>query len=98
MASATGKWYTFALERILRAAWNALLADAAADGRHAAPMLVRWAVRLHDDSYLWISDPVRVGDATLANADRISAIVDSGVRVSRRPRPQRWHCVITDWA
>lgn len=69
---------TFALERILRAAWNALLADAAADGRHAAPMLVRWAVRLHDDSYLWISDPVRVGDATLANADRISAIVDSG--------------------
>lgn len=69
---------TFALERMLRAAWNALNADVTAEGRHASPMLVRWAVRLKDDSYLWVSDPVRVGDATLVNCERVSALVDSG--------------------
>ncbi len=66
------------LTAMLSGAWNALVDDAAADGTHTAPMLVRWAVRLHDDSYLWMSDPVRVGDITLANADRIIALVDSG--------------------
>ena len=66
---------TSALAAALRTAWNALNADAAAEGMHIAPMLVRWAVRLHDGTYLWMSDPVRVGDATLANADRISATV-----------------------
>lgn len=66
---------TAALAAMLRSAWNALSADAAAEGLHAAPMLVRWAVRLHDGTYLWISEPQRVGDATLANADRITAQV-----------------------
>lgn len=65
------------LAGLLRTAWNALESDARAQGRHTAPMLVRWAVRLHDDSYLWMSDAVRVGDVTLENADRISALVDS---------------------
>ncbi len=68
----------FALERMLRAAWDSLNADITAEGRHASPMLVRWAVRLMDDTYLWVSDPVRVGDATLINANRITALVDSG--------------------
>jgi len=66
---------TSALEATLRAAWNALSADAGAEGLHTAPMLVRWAVRLHDGSYLWMSDPLRVGDTTLANGDRIAATV-----------------------
>lgn len=69
---------TTVLERQLRAAWNALNADAVAEGYHVGPMLVRWAVRLQDDTYLWISDPVRVGDETLANADRIAATVTTG--------------------
>ena len=64
-----------ALAAALRAAWNALSADAVAEGLHASPMLVRWAVRLHDGTYLWMSNPVRVGDATLTNADRITAMV-----------------------
>ena len=64
-----------ALAARLQAAWNALRADAVAEGLHAAPMLVRWAVRLLDGTYLWMSEPVRVGDATLANADRIEASV-----------------------
>ena len=62
----------------MRTAWNGLHADAVAEGRYCGPTLVRWAVRLYDDSYLWMSDPVRVGDATLANADRIAALVTSG--------------------
>ena len=66
------------LAGMLRSAWNALESDAHAQGRHTAPMLVRWAVRLLDDTYLWVSDPVRVGDVTLANANRISTLVDSG--------------------
>ena len=65
------------LAGLLRAAWNALNADSRADGYRTAPVLVRWAVRLLDGSYLWMSDPVRVGDETLANADRISATVTS---------------------
>lgn len=68
---------TTALAGMLSSAWRALHGDLAAEGRHTAPMLVRWAVRLMDDTYLWVSDPVRVGDATLGNADRISAVVDS---------------------
>ena len=68
-----------ALTAMLRTAWSGLLADVAAEGRHAAPMLVRWAVRMVDGNYLWMSDPVRVGDETLANTDRLSlAVVTSG--------------------
>ena len=62
---------------LLRTAWNTLNTDARADGYRTAPVLVRWAVRLIDGSYLWMSDPVRVGDETLANADRVTAIVNT---------------------
>ena len=65
----------------LRTAWNTLSSDIRADGRYLSPLLVRWAVRLVDGSYLWMSDPVRVGDATLSNADRLDAtVVTSGGR------------------
>ena len=67
-----------ALASQLRAAWSSLHADLAAEGRYSAPLLVRWAVRLVDDTYLWMSAPVRVGDMTLSNADRIAAIVTTG--------------------
>ena len=62
----------------LRSAWSALSADIHAEGRYLAPLLVRWALRLTDGSYLWMSDPVRVGDMTLGNADRIAATVETG--------------------
>ena len=68
---------TAALAALLRTAWDSLTSAAVAMGRHCSPMLVRWAVRLWDDSLLWMSDAVRVGDVTLANADRISAQVIS---------------------
>ncbi len=66
------------LSAMLRAAWNSLHADATAEGLYSAPVLVRWAVRLVDGSYLWMSEPVRLGDSTLANADRVAASVVSG--------------------
>ena len=65
-----------ALAGLLRHAWDALHNDAAAAGLRNSPVLVRWAVRLRDGSYLWVSDPVRVGDETLSNADRIATTVD----------------------
>ena len=61
---------------LLRNAWTALNTDARAEGYRTAPVLVRWALRLLDGSYLWMSDPVRVGDETLTNADRVAAMVD----------------------
>lgn len=82
---------SMALARMLNAAWNALRADALAAGQHTSPMLVRWAVRLKDGTYLWMSDPCRVGDATLANADRIEATVTTsndgftGIETTRLP-------------
>lgn len=66
---------TTALSRMMNVAWTALRADALAAGRHTAPMLVRWAVRLKDGTYLWMSEPCRVGDDTLANASRIAVNV-----------------------
>ena len=68
---------TAVLAALLRNAWDTLTGAVAAMGRHCSPMLVRWAVRLWDDSLLWMSDAVRVGDETLSNADRISAQVIS---------------------
>ena len=67
-----------ALGQSLRSAWSALNEDCRAEGRHTAPMLVRWAVRLKDGNYLWMSEPVRIGDETLANAQRILADVTTG--------------------
>ena len=68
-----------ALTSRLRAAWSALSGDIHAEGRYLSPLLVRWAVRLIDGSYLWMSDPVRLGDVTMGNADRIAAnVVTSG--------------------
>lgn len=65
------------LSSLLRTAWSALNNDARAEGYRTSPVLVRWALRLHDGSYLWMSAPQRVGDETLTNADRVSAVVDN---------------------
>lgn len=64
-----------ALGQSLRGVWRGLNDDCRAEGRHTAPMLVRWAVRLKDGTYLWMSEPQRIGDETLANVQRIMATV-----------------------
>lgn len=65
------------LTSLLHTAWNAFAADVESLGRYSAPVLASWGVRLLDDSYLWLSEPVRLGDATLSNADRLTAAVTS---------------------
>lgn len=65
------------LTSLLRTAWNAFAADVESLGRYSAPLLARWGVRLLDDSYLWLSEPVRLGDATLSNVDRVTVPVTS---------------------
>ena len=68
-----------ALTAGLRTAWTTVIASAQAVGRHYAPMWVRYGVRLWDDTYLWMSDPVALGSNTTANVPQISvnATVDS---------------------
>ena len=41
-----------------------LTSSANAQGRHCGMMLVRYGVRLHDDSYLWLSAPVLLGSGS----------------------------------
>ncbi|MBO4871724.1 MAG: hypothetical protein J5565_07080 [Muribaculaceae bacterium] len=68
-----------ALTAGLRTAWTTVIANATALGRHYAPMWVRYGVRLWDDTYLWMSDPVALGASTTDNAPLVSvnATVDS---------------------
>ncbi|MBR5102502.1 MAG: hypothetical protein IK092_05205, partial [Muribaculaceae bacterium] len=47
-----------ALLSALQAIRFSLLTRAAGEGRYATPFLARYAVRLWDDSYLWVSQPV----------------------------------------
>lgn len=48
-------------------AWRDAMAAATAAGRHCGVLLARYAVRLWDDSYLWMSQPVALGGATVRN-------------------------------
>ena len=54
-----------ALRSRLKSAWTSLMAQAAASGQYAGPMLARYGVRLYDDTYLWLSAPVLLGGATV---------------------------------
>jgi|GEM_PF-2078544 len=63
------------VRKLVADAWSDLLSDHHAARRHAAPLLARWAVRLTDGTYLWASEPVRIGDDTLANNDWVVAEV-----------------------
>lgn len=68
------------LTTALRTGWNTITTQAQVAGRHYAPMLVRYGVRLWDDSYLWMSDPVSLGAARLTNAPwvTVNVTVESG--------------------
>ncbi len=62
-----------AITAALRAAWTTVTGQARTAGRHYAPCRVRYGVRLWDDSYLWLSDPVELGGNTLAGAASLTA-------------------------
>lgn len=49
------------LAKLMHNALTTMQRNATAQGRFIGPMLARYAVRLWDDSYLWVSQPVMVG-------------------------------------
>ena len=69
-----------AVTATLRTCWNTLTGQAQGAGLRYAPCRVRYGVRLWDDSYLWISDPVELGGNTLSDVSHVSAVgrVDGG--------------------
>ncbi len=56
----------------LQQTWRDLENTARRDGRHCGLILARYGVRLHDDTYLWLSEPVVLSDVATANAARES--------------------------
>lgn len=54
-----------ALTKLMRNAVMAIQSSAVSQGRFTGVMLARYAVRLWDDSYLWMSQPVMVGHSMI---------------------------------
>lgn len=63
------------LTKLVRNAVTTLQGQAASQGRYTGMMLARYAVRLWDDNYLWMSQPVMVGHSIRSNSYRTSATV-----------------------
>ncbi len=66
-----------ALSRIVGNAVATLGRNAVSQGRFTGVMLVRYGVRLWDDSYLWLSQPVMVGHHLVRASYRTTATVTS---------------------
>lgn len=66
-----------ALTRLMRHAVATLQSQATAQGRYTGLLLARYAVRLWDDSYLWMSQPVMVGHGLVSNSYRTTATVST---------------------
>ena len=64
-----------ALTRIMRSAVTTLQNQAASQGRFTGVLLARYAVRLWNNSYLWMSQPVMVGHSIMSNSYRTTATV-----------------------
>ena len=66
-----------ALTKIIRNAVATMQSQATSQGRFTGVVLARYAVRLWDDSYLWMSQPVMVGHSLISNSYRATATVAS---------------------
>ena len=64
-----------ALTKLMRNAVSTMQSQAASQGRFTGVQMVRYAVRLWDDSYLWMSQPVIVGHELISNSYRSTATV-----------------------
>lgn len=64
-----------ALTKLMRNAVATLQSQATSQGRFTGVLLARYAVRLWDDSYLWMSQPVMVGHNLISNSYRATATV-----------------------
>ena len=75
-----------ALTRMMRTAWTTLQHEADAAGQYAAPMLARYGVRLHDDTYLWLSEPVELGAYIASGISPVTTLCEtSGTSVTGIP-------------
>ncbi|MBR5640230.1 MAG: hypothetical protein IKW83_10965 [Muribaculaceae bacterium] len=63
------------LTKLMRNAVTTLQRQAMSQGRYTGVLLARYAVRLWDDSYLWMSQPVMVGHGLVSNSYRTTATV-----------------------
>ena len=70
-----------ALTRLVGNAVSSMSASASEQGRFTGVMLARYGVRLWDDSYLWLSQPVMVGNSLISASYRATATVKSGNNV-----------------
>ena len=66
-----------AYSRLVRNAVATMQRSAASQGRFTGVMLVRYAERLWDDSYLWVSQPLMVGHSLISANYRSTATVTS---------------------
>ena len=64
-----------ALSKLVRNSMTTMQRNAASQGRFTGVMLARYAVRLWDDSYLWMSQPVLVGHDMISSSYRSTATV-----------------------
>jgi hypothetical protein len=62
----------------VRAAFNGLAADARSASRFIQPVAVRYAVRLFDDSILWVSPPVLLGVGIQASSPVSASVASDG--------------------
>lgn len=66
-----------AITLLMRHAVTTLQSQASSQGRYTGLLLARYGVRLWDDSYLWLSQPVMVGHSIIAGSYRATATVTS---------------------
>ncbi len=56
------------LSQAVRQAWCAMEGAAARAGSHTGVVVARYALRMNDDNYLWVSEPVVLSEVARANA------------------------------
>ena len=54
-------------------AWKTASTAITSVGAYFTPLMACYGVRLHDDNYLWISNPTTIGLTTMANAQQVAA-------------------------
>ena len=80
------------LTKIMCSAEITLQSQATSQGRFTGVLLARYAVRLWDDSYLWMSQPVMIGHGIISNSYRTTATVTtSGNSFTGIESCNEWH-------
>ena len=63
------------LTKVVRNAYDTMRRAVAQQGRYAGVVMARYGVRLWDDSYLWLSQPVMVGHSLVGTTHRATGEV-----------------------